>query len=133
MRKQRIVIAVLLSVLENRHAGRGCGCAKIKAPAGRVDQLVLQKYKTSLPPNHTRLIGKRAERGRRFREVVRACWFLDSVSGNDMQVDTVVGAARECGHYLINSTLPFWVLEVNIQGIDRRPRIERIRAVGSLV
>src|SRR5229473_611700 len=67
MGKQRIVIAVLLSVLENRYAGHGrvCRCAEVKAPGGGVDELALEKYKTSLPPNHARLIGKRAEPSQR--------------------------------------------------------------------
>src|SRR5216683_529246 len=129
MGKQRIVIAVLLSVLENRYAGHGrvCRCAEVKAPGGGVDELALEKYKTSLPPNHARLIGKRAEPSQRGVDV-RACWFFDGVRGDDVQGDgSVVGAARECGHHFIDST------PIIINMVERQAWIERIRAIGGVV
>ncbi len=47
--------------------------------------------------------------------------FLDSMSGDDMQVDgSVVGVARECLDYLLDYTL------VVVGGVEGQERIERI-------
>ncbi len=119
-----MVNAVLRSVLENRHAGRGGRRGQAEVTAGGVDELVLEKYNTSRPPNHTRLVGEWAEHKWRAGEVL-AGFLLDSVSGNDMEVDGVVRVC-ECGNYLVDSALPVWVLGVNIQGVERQARIERI-------
>src|SRR5712692_1127997 len=99
-----MVNAVLRSVLENRHAGRGGRGGQAEFTAGGVDELGLEKYNTSRPPNHTRLIGEWTEHKWRAGEVL-AGFFLDSVSGPDMQGDGVV-MVRKCVNYLVGCTLP---------------------------
>jgi hypothetical protein len=54
-----LVIAVFFPVLENLHAAWRRGHSRAELIVG-VDKLVFEKYKTSLPSNHSALIGVRA-------------------------------------------------------------------------
>jgi len=128
MSEQCIVPAVLLSVLETQRAGCGRGRARavvIDVAHGGIDELVLEKYKATLPPNHPWLIGECAELSRlasaggniraRCYGTCRSALFLDSMSGKDMQCDFF---AIKCIDHLLYDTL------VVVSGVERQVRIE---------
>src|SRR5258708_12514495 len=112
MSEQCIVPAVLLSVLETQRAGCGRGRARavvIDVARGGVHELVLEKYKTTLPPNHTRLIWECAELSglasaggdvrAKFYGTCTSAFFLVSVSGKTIQSNGIV-PVFQCFSYL---------------------------------